>query len=76
MLKYIQPVVKKLVSATGAINYNVLQNNGRIAHQEVEHVSVWHGGWSMELPLTYMIGSFPYGLIASLHLSHRKLMKF
>jgi hypothetical protein len=34
-----QPVVKKLVKATGAENYNVLQNNGRIAHQEVDHVS-------------------------------------
>jgi hypothetical protein len=31
-------VVKKLVTATGAENYNVLQNNGRIAHQEVDHV--------------------------------------
>lgn len=33
-----QPVVKQLVKATGAENYNVLQNNGRIAHQEVDHV--------------------------------------
>ncbi|TVY89976.1 Hit family protein [Lachnellula willkommii] len=32
------PVVKKLVLATGAEDYNVLQNNGRIAHQEVDHV--------------------------------------
>lgn len=31
-------MVKKLVTATGAENYNVLQNNGRIAHQEVDHV--------------------------------------
>ncbi|TVY46641.1 Hit family protein [Lachnellula occidentalis] len=31
------PVVKKLVIATGAEDYNVLQNNGRIAHQEVDH---------------------------------------
>ncbi|TAQ84595.1 hypothetical protein B7494_g7064 [Chlorociboria aeruginascens] len=37
-LSEILPVVKKLVVATGAENYNVLQNNGRIAHQEVEHV--------------------------------------
>ena len=34
-----QPVAKKLVNATGAENYNILQNNGRIAHQEVDHVS-------------------------------------
>ena len=38
LLKVLQPVVKKLVIATGAENYNVLQNNGRIAHQEVDHV--------------------------------------
>jgi len=38
-LAEILPVVKKLVKATGAENYNVLQNNGRIAHQEVDHVS-------------------------------------
>ncbi|KAK6582596.1 hypothetical protein PZA11_005004 [Diplocarpon coronariae] len=37
-LSEILPVVKKLVQATGAQNYNVLQNNGRIAHQEVDHV--------------------------------------
>ncbi|KAL6245768.1 Adenosine 5'-monophosphoramidase [Rhinocladiella similis] len=32
------PVVKKLAIASGAENYNVLQNNGRLAHQEVDHV--------------------------------------
>jgi len=32
------PVVKRLAIATGAENYNVLQNNGRLAHQEVDHV--------------------------------------
>ncbi|PMD20500.1 HIT-like protein [Hyaloscypha hepaticicola] len=37
-LTEILPVVKRLVKATGAENYNVLQNNGRIAHQEVDHV--------------------------------------
>jgi diadenosine tetraphosphate (Ap4A) HIT family hydrolase len=39
-LTLVQPVVKKLVTATSAENYNVLQNNGRIAHQEVDHVSL------------------------------------
>lgn len=34
----ILPVVKKLVSATGVKDCNILQNNGRIAHQEVNHV--------------------------------------
>ncbi|ORY77265.1 putative histidine triad protein Hnt1 [Leucosporidium creatinivorum] len=32
------PVVKKIAVAVGAEDYNVLQNNGRIAHQQVDHV--------------------------------------
>jgi len=31
-------VLKKIAIATGSENYNVLQNNGRAAHQEVDHV--------------------------------------
>jgi diadenosine tetraphosphate (Ap4A) HIT family hydrolase len=34
------PAAKKLALAAGAENYNILQNNGRIAHQEVDHVHV------------------------------------
>ncbi|KAI1294119.1 HIT-like domain-containing protein [Xylaria venustula] len=37
-LSEILPVVKKLATATGATDYNILQNNGRIAHQVVDHV--------------------------------------
>ncbi|KZF18914.1 HIT-like protein [Xylona heveae TC161] len=37
-LSEILPVIKKVASATGAENYNVLQNNGRLAHQVVDHV--------------------------------------
>ncbi|EEY21319.1 hit family protein [Verticillium alfalfae VaMs.102] len=37
-LMEILPVVKKLVNATGAVDYNILQNNGRAAHQMVDHV--------------------------------------
>ncbi|OAA49492.1 HIT family protein 1 [Metarhizium rileyi] len=37
-LTEILPTLKKLVTATGAVNYNILQNNGSIAHQEVHHV--------------------------------------
>ncbi|KAI0389019.1 HIT-like domain-containing protein [Xylariaceae sp. FL0594] len=37
-LSEILPVAKKLVKATGAADYNILQNNGRIAHQVVDHV--------------------------------------
>ncbi|KAF8475935.1 HIT-like domain-containing protein [Kalaharituber pfeilii] len=32
------PVAKKLAVATGAVDYNILQNNGRAAHQFVDHV--------------------------------------
>lgn len=34
-----QPVAKKIAIAAGVENYNILQNNGRLAHQEVDHVS-------------------------------------
>ncbi|KAK1251371.1 hypothetical protein MKX07_006850 [Trichoderma sp. CBMAI-0711] len=37
-LSEILPTIKKLVAATGASDYNVLQNNGTIAHQQVHHV--------------------------------------
>ena len=33
-----QPVAKKIATASGAENYNLLQNNGRLAHQVVDHV--------------------------------------
>ncbi|PGH26626.1 hypothetical protein AJ80_01755 [Polytolypa hystricis UAMH7299] len=36
----IQPVAKKLAIATGAVDFNILQNNGRAAHQLVDHVHV------------------------------------
>ncbi|CAK5270361.1 unnamed protein product [Mycena citricolor] len=32
------PIAKKIALAQGAENYNILQNNGRLAHQEVDHV--------------------------------------
>ncbi|KAF3158441.1 Adenosine 5'-monophosphoramidase [Orbilia oligospora] len=34
------PVAKKLALAVGVKDFNILQNNGRIAHQEVDHVHV------------------------------------
>ncbi|KAL1884146.1 hypothetical protein VTK73DRAFT_6815 [Phialemonium thermophilum] len=37
-LSEILSVTKKLVKATGATDYNILQNNGAIAHQVVPHV--------------------------------------
>ncbi|EPS33238.1 hypothetical protein PDE_08200 [Penicillium oxalicum 114-2] len=32
------PVAKKIALASGATDFNILQNNGRIAHQVVDHV--------------------------------------
>ncbi|KAI8449943.1 HIT-like domain-containing protein [Phakopsora pachyrhizi] len=37
-LKDILPVAKLVVEGLGLNDYNILQNNGRIAHQEVDHV--------------------------------------
>ncbi|KAL1988379.1 hypothetical protein VTN96DRAFT_10062 [Rasamsonia emersonii] len=37
-LTSILPVAKKIAIASGAENFNVLQNNGRAAHQMVDHV--------------------------------------
>ncbi|KAI1771573.1 hit family protein [Hypoxylon cercidicola] len=37
-LSEVLPVAKKLATASGAVNFNILQNNGRIAHQEVDHI--------------------------------------
>ncbi|KAK1775912.1 HIT-like domain-containing protein [Copromyces sp. CBS 386.78] len=34
------PIAKKLAIASGAENFNILQNNGKLAHQEVGHVHV------------------------------------
>ena len=38
MLKHIPALVKAVRSATGCKGVNVLQNNGRVAHQVVPHV--------------------------------------
>ncbi|KAM6496793.1 HIT-like domain containing protein [Amanita muscaria] len=37
-LSDIGPVVKKVAVATGAENYNIIQNNGKLAFQHVDHV--------------------------------------
>ncbi|KAH9824096.1 HIT-like domain-containing protein [Melampsora americana] len=37
-LQDILPTAKKIAKAMDLIDYNVLQNNGRIAHQVVDHV--------------------------------------
>ncbi|KUI72230.1 Hit family protein 1 [Cytospora mali] len=37
-LSELLPVAKKIAVASGAVNYNILQNNGALAHQVVGHV--------------------------------------
>jgi len=37
-LKELLPVAKRIAVASGAEDFNILQNNGRLAHQEVDHV--------------------------------------
>ncbi|PYH91521.1 HIT domain protein [Aspergillus ellipticus CBS 707.79] len=37
-LHEILPVAKKIAQISGAEDFNILQNNGRIAHQVVDHV--------------------------------------
>ncbi|KAH8130014.1 hypothetical protein LI328DRAFT_159634 [Trichoderma asperelloides] len=39
-LSEILPTLKKLAIASGATDYNILQNNGTLAHQQVHHVSL------------------------------------
>ena len=34
------PIAAKIARASGAADFNILQNNGRLAHQEVDHVHV------------------------------------
>ncbi|KAI0727169.1 HIT-like protein [Fomitopsis betulina] len=37
-LREVMVVAKKIAVAQGLVDYNILQNNGRIAHQVVDHV--------------------------------------
>jgi diadenosine tetraphosphate (Ap4A) HIT family hydrolase len=41
-------VAKRIAIASGAENFNILQNNGRIAHQFVDHVRIY------SLPVSWM----------------------
>jgi len=62
-INYTQPVVKKLIKATGATDYNILQNNGTIAHQQVHHVSGPVNAISAYI--NRCKGSFSYGTLKS-----------
>ena len=49
--------------ATGAENYNVLQNNGRLAHQLVDHVGSANEGRDELYMLIMMgLGALPCGM--------------
>ncbi|EAW16513.1 HIT family protein [Aspergillus fischeri NRRL 181] len=37
-LRELLPVAKQIAKASGAEDFNILQNNGRIAHQVVDHI--------------------------------------
>lgn len=53
-------VTKRIAIAQGVQDYNILQNNGRIAHQEVDHVSGYRSGrgkWQVRLT---NLGAFPF----------------
>jgi hypothetical protein len=69
MLRKRQPVVKRLVKAIGADNYNVLQNNGRIAHQEVDHVCIPRLV-AQDLMADAIQGAFPYGEFYAVNEEH------
>lgn len=60
-----QPTLKKLAVASGATDYNILQNNGTIAHQQVHHVSLTTmSRFQMNAKLTLSeTGSLPHGRI-------------
>lgn len=47
-LSELLPAAKKLALAAGAVEYNILQNNGRGAHQLVDHVHVHMVGLLIE----------------------------
>lgn len=39
------PLAKKIAIAQGTPNYNILQNNGRLAHQVSTYTEVWSTYW-------------------------------
>ena len=58
-----QPVAKNIARAIGAENYNILQNNGRLAHQLVDHVGSSDSGRDNPYMLiTTILGALPCGM--------------
>jgi len=74
MLRHIPALVKAVRAATGCQGANVLQNNGRVAHQVVQHVhfhviprnsgDAFHFNWPA--------GSYPKGRMSELAEAIRK----
>ncbi len=56
-----QPVAKKIATASGLENYNLLQNNGRLAHQVVDHVCLCPYRQSPDDDTSFP-GPFPCGM--------------
>ena len=69
-----QPVAKKIAKATGAENYNILQNNGRLAHQLVDHVgsAKWRRD-GLRMLIIMRIGALPRGTFYVIYLSVKHL---
>ena len=57
------PVAKKIAQASNTTDYNILQNNGAIAHQVVPHVSLTQysqNAYLVILTRTFALGSRSY----------------
>lgn len=58
-----QPVAKKIAKASGAPDFNILQNNGRIAHQVVDHVSFLVLNHELQTANKCALGPLPHGML-------------
>ncbi|MDP6637041.1 MAG: HIT family protein [Phycisphaerae bacterium] len=68
MLKHLPALVKAVQSATSCQGVNVLQNNGRVAHQEIMHVHfhVIPRNEGDEFSFNWPAGSYAPGLMEEL----------
>ena len=62
-----QPVAKKLAKAIGSEDYNILQNNGRLAHQVVDHVRIGNMIEERCSLITETLGPFSYSAFTRLY---------
>jgi histidine triad (HIT) family protein len=68
MLRHVPALVKAVRQATGCEGVNLLQNNGRVAHQVVPHVHfhVIPRSGGDEFHFNWPAGSYPEGRLAEL----------